>query len=163
MSAIGLFTGACSSPATRACNRLAGICGVELSRDDLRDCAETIQAASQETHTDVGKKILGCTDGADSCAEVLGCAVGVGAGVLTSLVEQFERGFNRGAGGERSSGTQIERSRGNDPGPDSVRPPVNDRVFRHSTRTQIRVTEEHRTEYHEERHEEHHETWQESR
>ena len=127
-SVVCLLLGACSSPAAKACRQLSVLCGAELSRDELRDCAETLNAASQETQTDVGKQLLRCTDSADSCAEAVGCAVGTGANVVASLVEKFSQGFHRGATGER--------------------------VTNHITRSHRSITHERHEEYHEEHSEE---------
>lgn len=137
-AAVCLLASSCASSASKACRRLSALCGAELSRDEVRDCAEIINAASQETKTDVGKKILRCADLADSCAEAIGCSVGVGANVVVSLADQFNRGFNRSA-----------------PDDDTA----NERVTRHTTTSHVRVTGERREERHVERYEEHHGPW----
>jgi hypothetical protein len=135
-AALCLLASSCASSASKACSKLSTLCGAELSSDDLRDCAETINAASQETKIDVSKKILRCTDLAESCAEAVGCAAGVGASVVIGLADQFQKGFNRSA-----------------PDHDAV----SANSTRHTTTSHVRVTGERREEQHVERYEEHRE------
>lgn len=132
-AALCLLASSCSSSASKACSKLSSLCGAELTSDDLRDCAETINAASQEAKIDVGKKILRCTDVADSCAEAVGCAVGVGANVVVGLADQFKKGFDRSA-------PDDETTRGT--------------ATRHTTTSRIRVTGDRREERRVERYEE---------
>jgi hypothetical protein len=79
------------------------MCGIELSKEELHDCADAIDAASRETQTDVGKKTLQCADTSRSCSEAVGCAAGVGVNVIGRLADQFKTGFERGLSGAQKS------------------------------------------------------------
>lgn len=102
-----LLFSACSSPAARACEKLAVLCSVGLSKEDRRDCVEAFDAASQETKSDVGKRFLQCTSIANSCAEAVVCASEGGTRLLTNLTNQFLDGFERGRRGKPDERSAI--------------------------------------------------------
>lgn len=101
--AVCLMAGACSSPATKACRRIASLCELELSREELSDCIESLDGASALAKTDLAKKLRDCTAEARSCSESLGCAVGVGLAGVSELGSQFQRGLERGRSAEQRS------------------------------------------------------------
>ena len=98
-----LAAGACSSPATQACRRIGALCELDLSRQDVNDCVESIDAASAQAKTNLGKKLRDCTAEASGCPEALGCAVGVGLAGVSALGSQFQRGVDRGLSPEPRS------------------------------------------------------------
>lgn len=115
--AICLVAGACSSPATKACRRIASLCEIELSREELSDCIESLDAASALAKIDLGKKLRDCTAEARSCSESLGCAMGVGLAGVSELGSQFQRGLERGRSSEPRS-RRVENTPPSEPRPE---------------------------------------------
>ena len=87
---------ACSSPASKACHRLAEVCNADFTKEDYRDCTDAIDAASRQTKADVGANVLACIPARSTCPEALGCAAGVGLSTLFDAKTAFERGLKRG-------------------------------------------------------------------
>ena len=94
-AALCLLASSCASSASKACSKLSTLCGAELSSDDLRDCAETINAASQET-----KVVL-------SDMELIAPVVKVNAlcGSQTDTTDAFRRDLSKAQAGDRRADT----------------------------------------------------------
>lgn len=87
---------ACSGddPRSQVCGQVAKLCG--LTADETVACKKDMSEAG--ISGDVVKKMAACGKDADSCPELLGCYTGVAAGEVSSIVSEFEEGFERGVG-----------------------------------------------------------------
>lgn len=79
-----------SSPEARACERLDALCGGEV---DVGECTEALEEGAELVGDEVIEKASDCMSSSDSCMEAVGCVVGAG----THAMNDFARGFERGA------------------------------------------------------------------
>ncbi len=78
-----------SSPEKRACQQLQNLCGDEV---EIRECTEVFDEAQKIVGEKVIDKATECMSSADTCVEAAGCL----AGASTHVLEDFEKGFERG-------------------------------------------------------------------
>lgn len=86
---------ACGKSASRseveACDRMAKLCGEEFSSTERKECVEDWPNFRKQFGEETANKFLTCTREAKSCAEVMGCAVGV----LGNMGKDFEKGLDK--------------------------------------------------------------------
>ncbi len=74
-----------------ACNRMATLCGDQVSVAEVRECASEWPEFRKQFGEDTANRFSKCAREAKSCPEVIGCA----AGVVGRLGKDFERGMDK--------------------------------------------------------------------
>jgi hypothetical protein len=87
---VKLFAGPMSSH--RACEKISDLCGVSMSSSDLDECASDIK----ELPDSVSGKVTECVVEATSCADAVGCAMGVAHTAIEKELHKLDNGFERG-------------------------------------------------------------------
>ena len=90
IGAVKLFAG--PSKQGRACARISDLCGVEMSARDVDECASDLQ----ELPDSVSGKVAECVVEATSCADAVGCAMGVADTAIEHEMKKLDNGFERG-------------------------------------------------------------------
>lgn len=81
-----------ASPETRVCRQLESLCGEDLD-DKFDDCDDEFGKARKLLGDTAVEKMSECVEDASSCVEAVGCVIGASS----HTIDDFKRGFERGA------------------------------------------------------------------
>lgn len=83
------------TPERRLCRKMGTLCRVEGNYRDYDACVETVDDLAATFGDEPVARAADCVDGAQTCAEGIGCVAGVSAGVVEDLIGDFKKGFDR--------------------------------------------------------------------
>ena len=100
---LGMFGGVAwavgRSPERSACIKLGELCAdaKKGSVAELDQCVDQVKELRKLGGDAPVDKALTCIDGAKTCPEAMGCVAGAGYAALPGLMNEFGKGFARGA------------------------------------------------------------------
>jgi hypothetical protein len=77
---------------TRACDRMADLCGQKLEPNDRTQCVQLFEGIQKN---DADDKSVKCVLDAKTCAEAIGCTAGGATKVGITAAGQFLEGFSK--------------------------------------------------------------------
>jgi hypothetical protein len=78
---------------SRACHRLADLCGGQMAGDSLQSCTDLFDKLRQATGDERADKTIGCVQQSQSCMAAMGCLTGAGVGAGIEAASEFLRGL----------------------------------------------------------------------
>lgn len=85
-----------ASPERSVCVRVADLCAVEGTMQDLEQCVQDVEKLQKIVGEEPVERAAACVEGADTCAEAMGCIAGEGMNTMQEQLDEFFEGVRRG-------------------------------------------------------------------